>query len=298
MSDSTPTTPIAAGTRVYSRDGSSGEYVTHTKDGHLVKEGTTVYSADPEIGEDTFYDRPAFWHEVYLKPPVAELHEEVAQLNAQIEKLQGEVAAVRQERWTLDTEIAARKARITQHKQLAQLDDFIAGKITCYVEVGYSHAAIVPLDETRAEYGESHYENGRYVKDLRLLTLFGNAKGDLQWKLNRYSDGSGNYTEVTPCATREQAVAVLAKIAEEKWAKARAGESVPYIDSFIISFAKEGIAAPQDIVEKLKAEKLDALRKQVESAEAAVVTTRERLAKALAGEDVPQTGMCAPKARA
>lgn len=62
-------------------------------------------------------------------------------------------------------------------------------------------------------------ENGFYEiienKDKKLISLFGKTNGDLQWKLNRWSDGSGEDFNIHPFETQREAEEfVLARFQE------------------------------------------------------------------------------------
>lgn len=50
-------------------------------------------------------------------------------------------------------------------------------------------------------------DDSRFDANQKLLTLYGKTKGDLSWKLNQYSDGSGHSNKtVMPCKTHEEAM--------------------------------------------------------------------------------------------
>jgi len=56
---------------------------------------------------------------------------------------------------------------------------------------------------------------GRREKDMKLLSLFGSSGGDLTWQINRYRDGSGGWTEMTPCLSYEEAINVARQLFAE-----------------------------------------------------------------------------------
>jgi len=51
-----------------------------------------------------------------------------------------------------------------------------------------------------------------YRQKPRLLTLFGSSKGELNWGLNNYSDGSGIHEKAIPCTSYNEAVAVASEM--------------------------------------------------------------------------------------
>lgn len=86
--------------------------------------------------------------------------------------------------------------RIKEHKTLARLDDFLAGKLTHYVVHRWGKVEILDASKETCGGGEG----------LRLLVLFGKSKGNVGWRQNRYSDGSGqDWDHVTPCTSLEEA---------------------------------------------------------------------------------------------
>jgi hypothetical protein len=190
-----------AGQEVYSENGERAEYVTASGDGHIVRPIMEGY--DDEHGEP--YDHvcgPVVWRHVFA-------HEPVAKFSAELKTLHEQIAAAKAERTKLESEDYQRqRERAEKLKRFAILDNleaFIDGKITHYVQREYSAPPIIIAVADAVS-----SENSNWRKDLRLLTLGGTlANGALQWTLNRYSDGSGGASTVTPCTSYEQAVEIV-----------------------------------------------------------------------------------------
>lgn len=51
---------------------------------------------------------------------------------------------------------------------------------------------------------------------LNLLSLYGSSDGSLTWKINRYRDGSGHYSNIYPCKTYEEAKTKFKELAKSK----------------------------------------------------------------------------------
>jgi len=51
-------------------------------------------------------------------------------------------------------------------------------------------------------------EYGRF-DSLRLVSIFGRTDGELEFRRNDYSDGSGSWRTVIPCETKEEALELL-----------------------------------------------------------------------------------------
>lgn len=68
---------------------------------------------------------------------------------------------------------------------------------------------VMPLDEAIA------YREDRRDKGLKLVCLYGKYNREIRWKLNQYFDGSGYWTEITPCKTEAEARDVAINILRE-----------------------------------------------------------------------------------
>jgi hypothetical protein len=118
--------------------------------------------------------------------------------------------------------------------------------------------------------------DGSWDKSLRLLTLFGDTKGDLQWRINRYSDGSGSSNiEVFPCHNEEEAIAIVRQLYTDAVAVWREQDKKHYGRAIEWSTkCPEGwVTVPDDIREYLADAKQQARQAELEKA-------RENLAKA------------------
>lgn len=181
----------------YLDDGQQVIVVEETKSGFVVE---PLYL--DEDGEQ-FPGNYIFVNRVHNEPPTKSYHKDVTLLIAHAEQLRNEVKELEEKHWKLENDIRAGQrdyaSKIDKLKRLPQLElleDFVDGKIThLFYQCNYSPM----ITEFRKDVDE--YSRG----ELKLLTLHGNTKGDLQWKINRYSDGSGGYTEVVPCISFEQA---------------------------------------------------------------------------------------------
>ena len=127
---------------------------------------------------------------------VAEAKAALADLNEQIEAARGALTAT-------ERAAAERMARLKQHPALKHLDDFLAGRITHFVEYEYhwTPPKILTWDDAKTHQGR-----------IKLLTLFGDSKGDWTWQQNRYCDGTGYIRTVIPCVSRDEALAEVVKI--------------------------------------------------------------------------------------
>jgi hypothetical protein len=156
-------------------------------------------SGDDEYGPYLDRTNTLIVDRVFDTPPIAVYHEDIAKLEKAIEELEkireSKVSEIRQAAKEIEDASNLRK----QHEQLSQLDDFIAGKITHYVEFPYEGPRVIDFNDATCNCDK---------RQLKLLTLFGGSKGDLQWKLSYYHDGSGGSHTVIPVTSYEQATEV------------------------------------------------------------------------------------------
>jgi len=291
-----PTTPPPLDTIVYSRSGHRAKYICSVSGRygceHYVKPEIEFGLPDGDV--DSSFEGAAVWHEFFLSPPREVIDKEIAMLQAKADELRAEVLKLDREhaetKREIEKDLEARKARLARHDQLKQLDDFITKGVTCYVmDKKYGELEIVDFKNTKSDYGE---------RTFRLLSLFGDSKGQLNWGLNRYSDGSGDTIECIPCANREDATAAVAELLNRRWAEWRENGR-----GYIADYAKEanrhGIPVPEDVLAQIAKNTAEAKQKNLERAEKAFADAQAALMKAQEGI-VDRTGVpakpvpCAP----
>ena len=144
---------------------------------------------------------------LHKSPPRQKINNQIAELRATRDDLTKQVQSFRQELKSFEDGTNERMAKLKQHKSLQRLDDYLNGRITHYVELTtYSPPEIIAFEEAKTNDARSRRDK------LKLLTLFGRTNGDLEWGLNRYSDGSGINTTVTPCTSYNDAVKAIKEL--------------------------------------------------------------------------------------
>lgn len=259
----------AAGDEVYDIHGQAASYVANSAHGHVVE---PIY--EDEDGEP-HYSKPQVWREVFSSPPTAKLHGEIAELEAKLNATRAELYRVQEQRRTEDSAYAGRLNERKRFKQLETLDDFIAGKITHFFVVeGYGERMSIQAFDDFMKPADS--DGGRYDRKLRLLSLFGGSKGDLAWRVDHYSDGSGgSHGRVFPALSHEDAVRLASEWLEGRYADIRTKEH-KYASLDLANAAKRfGLTVPDDIADWAKqtadaahAKNLEHARKQVADAQA------------------------------
>ncbi len=180
---------------VYSSHGDLAIYVMPFNGRHIVAPITFDHN-----GKETIEDVET-WHNVYSLPPVKRLTEDHATLELKIKAAKQELNDVIIEKTAFQKEIQKEIDEKTKYlnsiPDLALIMAFHEGRVTHVVEyVGYGGKLykIIELKDFLAD-----------GKDIRLLSLFGNSKGDYQYRINRYSDGSGGNTDCYPFCGEEKA---------------------------------------------------------------------------------------------
>lgn len=182
-----------------------------TTDGKFVVSQIMRYS---DYGDDFYEDvgPSKVVDKIHAEAPVAvldqrfeEAQERLGQIESQYNKRFAEVT-------NAEREIKDRLAKLKKFHGLELLEDFIDGKVTHFV-VCESEYGIDLQIKTKAEAIEKGGSHGdRWDDTLKLVTLFGKSNGDLQWKVNRYYDGSGDAKQIWPCRSEDEAKQVIAAI--------------------------------------------------------------------------------------
>ena len=257
------------GDTVYNLDGQQGAYIASY--------GGKFIVAPEYEGDDTepYWGPVEEWDNAFREPPTVKLQAKVDELDKLVTEKREELKRVNAELDQAGKRRQEQLKKLGQHQALQRIEDYLDGKFTHFLEVNNYYAPkIVAADDALAK-GGGEYEN-RWDKKLRLLTLFGDTKGDLQWRINRYSDGSGSSNiEVFPCHNEEEAIDIVRQLYADAVAVWREQEKKHYGRAIEWSQkCPEGwIVVPDDIREYLATAKQQARQAELEKA-------RENLAKA------------------
>lgn len=176
------------------------------------------YLYDSEEGEEQ--DTPRLvGDKLFDQPPTQQLEARVAELESRITEIQGKRTTLDQELRQAEANHSKLMARFKSVPALEYLQDYLDGKIThLVIDVNYDVPTVEDF-ETAIKTDED-----RYDEKVKLLTLFGASKGNLQWNLSYYSDGSGGGRRVYPATSLEAAMAKAKEIVETA---ALATDSIP-----------------------------------------------------------------------
>jgi hypothetical protein len=248
----------------YLVDGSAVEVVEELTSGFLVQ---SYYSYGDD--EEPYLDRTGIKivDRVFDTPPVAKFHESIQRLNDEIDQLKQTKANLLAEQKAYQKDIEEASAKRKQHEQLRLLDDFIDGKITHYVEFYWNgEPNIVEFQDAKCGYDR---------KKLKLLTLFGDSNGNLEWKLSAYSDGSGCSSTVVPTTSYEQAVEVAKSHITDLLQDAKRSA----VQSTVNIADKWGVPVPDDYRKQAKATERDRLLKALNERDGQVTEIKSKIAE-------------------
>lgn len=256
-----------AGQEVYLTDGRLARYVAAYENGqHIVcplveDENDVIYEEEPRTVSTVFKTAPSGLYNKEIKQAQKDLGDlQKRAIEASKTLHEAEDAKRRQ------TAVFARVAA------LQRLEDFIEGRITHVLMGNYGDLNLQTLEEAITS------KEDRWSKKLKLVSLFGDSKGDLQWRVNYYSDGSGSITLV-PFLSREGAVEYavgLCNRAIKEWREKTHRQPTYWemdvtVWSAALFLEKEGLPVPEDVKAAQRAIQLEAAQKE-----------RDKLAKALA----------------
>lgn len=254
----------------YTLDGCEVEYIASLGDGYAVREIIDGDEGMACIGN--LMEVRA----VFIKPPHHKYNTEIAELKKQVEALLIQRRAIEADIRASHVDEKERKARLMKHAALVRIDEFLEGKFTHFVYYRYG-VNVMSFDEA-IRYKESDYD--RVPQGMKLLSLFGKTSGDLEWRLYRYSDGSGSPEEVIPCHSLEEAKSIANTKINEFYDAWRLDKRNDYqMTTAAESARKLGFEVPADIAAHIKAKTIGDLLKQVEAAEKAFYEAKSKLEK-------------------
>jgi hypothetical protein len=217
-----------------------------------------------EYGDETNYICDSSLYivdNVYDDAPRQVYDKKIVELNDSISKLKDEEESIR---YRISSSIEKEKQVLDKLKNFDKLQyllDFIDGKVTHYVFIRWSTIEIIEYKDSKSEY--SH--------DMKLLSLFGSSKGDIAWRINQYSDGSGCNTEVIPCLSYEMALIESQKVIDNMIGQKE------HASLEIIKSAREyGLKLPEGYIEKYRKEWEDQNKASITKLEAQIEEYRNK----------------------
>jgi len=178
--------------------------VEELKAGFLIERYTGYQEWDGDYNE-----RPSgvseFAEKVYKTEPVSIYSESVIKAKKKLSNINNEILEKRNELKLVSNEIKSIEEMCKHNKALNHIFDFINGDFEYFAFPDCYQGNYI-----RTKNSSITDEGDKYNRDTKLLTLYGRSKGNLQWQLNQYSDGSGGDSIAIPCKTAQDAKEAVA----------------------------------------------------------------------------------------
>ncbi len=243
----------------YLSNGRIVRIISHVAPGRIIVERGFINDDDPNAGP--WFEGVEEVDAVYDNPPIEAISREVAALEDKKATMLGVISDLAAKERDAKKRVEALKV----YDQLARVEDFLTGKITHYVTYNsYDHSRPAPIIST-PEDEKCGNSTDRYAK-LKLLVLYGDKERGLEWKLNYYSDGSGNTSTICfPCCSLDEAKQKAREILAGSFAKYK----IPDCGGFqtginLVKSAKAcGATIPEGFEEGLKAAEIRCLQEEI-----------------------------------
>lgn len=240
---------------VYLKNGKKAKFIGEL-DGRFIVSPCFIYYIDGDEEEDFFGSEIV--DEIFKKAPthfyeaeLIDIKDKIKMANAELKKIKDEISSEVQE---------AKKTRenllkvFEENKALKHIEDFLAGKITHYVYKAWDGIKIIEKNNANCEWEP---------KKLKLLTLFGDSKGNLRWKLNDYSSPSSSYYTVIPCLSLEEAEKEALILFNKDIEEYKAGK-LHDVDHIVKNAKRLNIELPNFIVEEYKNKKEAIAKREIQ----------------------------------
>jgi hypothetical protein len=260
-------------TYAYAADGKKVYIEAITQDGDYVVSGVIAQIYGDQIEEDhgqTWIERG----KLYPKPPVDVMDKVIEEKTVELARLRDEWFTAKHGINNAERDNADRFKRLAKFKGLERLEDVLEGKFSHFVTGNYGGYEIM-TKERGLDQGD------RYDKKLKLLSLFGDTGGDLEWRLNDYRDGSGSWRQVYPCASEDEARSKLIDLCNadlDDWRKG--SKNNYYLSCAVSSLEKIGAPIPDDAKAAQQKHLTEAAQKQIAEASKVLKQAEAALAKA------------------
>ncbi len=261
-----------AGDTVYSISGEMALFVSTAKGGGyivqpLFEDGDGVTEPESQYAEGV-----SIWPSVHKEPPQPLLDARIAEQEARLAMLRGEVRAIEQQKRALEADQRTMKDRFALHEQLTWIDDLLAGRFTHYVvkDGDYSDFWTVKTAED--------FRKDRSGSQVRLqLYVSTHERGEsFAWKViqgspgDRFDDKSRG---VIPCKSEAEAIAKRNTLLQEaltKFSAAHHNAGAYQLRQAVQRCTVAGVEVPAAVLEDLR-------QRELREAQAAHTKAREAL---------------------
>jgi hypothetical protein len=266
-------------TTKYTVNGQEVEVIQQLNDGTYLIEPMLEYEVEDFGGEvywRSYSGRPYVVDAVFDKPPLEKYHKDIDELATTNLNLREELSKIRADITIAKQELAATTKELSTCDQYSQLISFINNEITHVVDIsGYGDSFVNILTFKEAFEDNDGYNNRR---GLKLLTLYGDTNGDLQWKINQYRDGSGSSNRtIIPFTSYDSAKEFAFKRIDEKLQTLlETNKPLRYYKDDLIKLAdNHGYIATQQVLDCINAEELKQRQEQIAKLESQLVVLKQ-----------------------
>lgn len=232
--------------------------------------GTEEYPADtPSIFQTSALS---------AKPPIAVVSAELQELQARIAAARAQLSEANADLRGLERERDERMQRLQNHPKLQRLEDFLAGRISHFVLTSPygTTVEIKTLEEVLAQDDPADRK-----EKFKLLSLFGRSGGDIQWAVNRWSDGSGTWREGQPFTSYEDALQFASDRIDAEWEAWRASpENYRWLANPITAATALGLPIPEDVQAARRKQLVAAAQSKINKANADLALAQSELENA------------------
>ncbi len=225
----------------------------------FVSEGQEIPSGENFVVK-SLHDKPVeSWKEKRLRELEQNYESERKRLEGEIDRMRQCLSAAK-EKAKIQADAILRFVKGSDESQIETLKRFMAGEITHVYITGHSPEIVDWTDSTK-QYDVDSWSGRIKHEGLKLISILGKSDGDLSYRLHQYRDGSGNWQEIYPACSYQDALAMAQKDCDELCAKYLADE---YRGLDLDRWAGiEGIVIPPAALEKRDAERLAQRNKKI-----------------------------------
>lgn len=261
------TTPFAKDDTAFLEHGDEVIYVAQAGSQHVVMPIYESEYSEPNYGE------PMLVNAVYREPPIGKRFARIAELDEQIRQAQATLTGIKEETRAANKNRDEILGRLKQNSALKRIDDFLAGNLTHFVLHCESYVKVMPTAKA-LERGNGD-NSDRYDRTLKLVSLFGDTKGDLEWRINEYRDGCGSWKTAVPFTSEEEAAAFAVELIGKKL---NDPETKLYYARQLIPCANTlGVEVPERITAAINAEDEAESNKRMANLEAEIVKLQAQI---------------------
>lgn len=270
-----------AGDTVYSTSGEMGLFVSTAKGGGYIVQ-PLFEDGDDDVTEPAghYAEGVSVWSSVHKEPPQPLLDTKIAEQEARLAVLRGEVRAIEQQKRTLEADQRAMKERLALHEQLTWIDDLLAGRFTHYVvkESDYSDFWTVKTAE------DFRKDRGSQVR-LQLWVSTHERGESFAWKVIQASPGDrfdGKSYGVIPFKSEAEAIAKRNELLMDLLAKlsaAHPNNGAHQLRNAVQRCKAADLAVPAAVLEDLRQRELREAQQTLAKASAALTAAEAEMAR-------------------